>query len=40
LLDIIKIGLGGYIIGRSGEKITKTISPAIQAGLKSHKLNE
>lgn len=23
--DLLKIGLGGYIVGRSGEKITKTI---------------
>jgi len=23
--DLLKIGLGGYILGRSGEKITKTI---------------
>ena len=23
LMDIVKIGLGGYVVGRSGEKITK-----------------
>jgi hypothetical protein len=23
LLDIIKVGLGGYVVGRSGEKIMK-----------------
>jgi hypothetical protein len=24
LLDIVKVGLGGYVVGRSGEKIVKT----------------
>lgn len=26
LLDIVKIGLGGYVVGRSGEKIVKVLS--------------
>lgn len=29
LLDIIKIGLGGYVIGRSVEKTAKVIAPAL-----------
>lgn len=31
LLEIIKIGLGGYVVGRSVEKVAKTIAPAIAA---------
>lgn len=31
LLEIIKIGLGGYVIGRSAEKIAESIAPAIAA---------
>lgn len=34
LFDVFKVGLGGYIIGRSGEKIVETIAPAVTAGLK------
>ena len=30
LLDIVKIGIGGYVIGRSTEKIVKEASNAIQ----------
>lgn len=30
LLDIVKIGIGGYVIGRSTEKIVKEASHAIQ----------
>lgn len=29
LFDIIKLGLGGYVIGRSGEKIAESLAPAI-----------
>ena len=29
LFDLIKIGLGGYVVGRSAEKIASTIAPAI-----------
>jgi len=25
VFDLIKIGLGGYVVGRSGEKIAKTL---------------
>lgn len=30
LLDIVKIGVGGYVIGRSGEKIAKEASKVLQ----------
>lgn len=30
LLEIIKIGLGGYVFGRSGEKIAGIIAPALK----------
>lgn len=33
LLDIIQIGLGGYVIGRSAEQVTKYAAPAIGAYL-------
>lgn len=26
MFELVKIGLGGYVIGRSAEKITKTVS--------------
>lgn len=29
LLDIIKIGIGGYIVGRSAEQVAKEIGPAL-----------
>lgn len=29
LLDLVKIGLGGYVVGRSGEKIAKELGPAL-----------
>jgi len=29
LLTIVKIGVGGYILGRSGEKIVKSVAPYI-----------
>ena len=31
LLSLIKIGLGGYVAGRSAEKIAGTIAPAIRS---------
>jgi hypothetical protein len=30
LFDLVQLGLGGYVIGRSGEKIAKTIAPALK----------
>jgi hypothetical protein len=32
LWDIVQLGLGGYVIGRSAEKIVPTIASAIRAG--------
>lgn len=29
LLDLVKIGLGGYVVGRSAEKVAKAVAPAI-----------
>jgi hypothetical protein len=31
LLDIVKIGIGGYVIGRSSEKIVKEAAQAVKA---------
>lgn len=30
LLAIIKLGLGGYVLGRSGEKIAKAVAPVVR----------
>ena len=30
LFTLVQIGLGGYVIGRSGEKIAKTIAPVLR----------
>lgn len=30
LFDLIKIGLGGYVVGRSAEKIASTVAPALK----------
>ena len=34
LMSIVKLGLGGYVIGRSGEKIVKSVAPSIISALK------
>lgn len=34
LWEIVKFGLGGYVVGRSAEKIAKTVAPAIAASRK------
>lgn len=30
LFNLVQLGLGGYVIGRSGEKIAKTIAPVLR----------
>lgn len=32
LMDIIQLGLGGYIVGRSGEKIARYVAPTLSSG--------
>lgn len=29
LFTLVQIGVGGYVVGRSGEKIAKTVAPAL-----------
>lgn len=29
LFELMKIGIGGYVVGRSGEKIAKAVAPAL-----------
>jgi len=31
LLDIVQVGLGGYVVGRSAEKIAASLAPAMRA---------
>lgn len=33
LFDILQVGIGGYVIGRSGEKIASALAPALAAKL-------
>lgn len=32
LWSLLKLGIGGYVIGRSGEKITKSVAPVFKSG--------
>lgn len=40
VLEIVKIGLGGYVIGRSGEKIVKGVAPGMTEALKARNKKE
>lgn len=31
IFDLVELGLGGYVIGRSGEKIAESLAPAVAA---------
>lgn len=31
MFDLVQIGVGGYVIGRSGEKIVSTLAPVLKA---------
>lgn len=37
LWEMVKIGLGGYVVGRSGLQIAQAIAPAIAAGIAGKK---
>jgi hypothetical protein len=37
LWDIVQLGLGGYVIGRSAEKIVPQIAQAFSGGMASRK---
>jgi len=40
LMELIKIGLGGYVIGRSVEKTAKIVAPAIKEGMRKRRLGQ
>ena len=37
MLDLVKIGLGGYVVGRSVEKTAKTVAPAVKEALSARR---